>query len=168
MLCLSRKYSCFINTHSATTRFFSSSHCFPVAVVKDFPSLVLFFVHTSPLPLSLPPLPLSQGHCVHMAPACDMKLSQNTPDTRFSPPLFQTLLHFKQNERKGKKGGRRRKKKWTRGTRRMCINITISFIHSFVLSLCIIWGEWPFNSCSLSPPVLCLCESLPLGSELAW
>lgn len=64
-----------------------------------------------------------------MAPACDMKLSQNTPDTRFSPPLFQTVLHFKQNERKGKKGGRRRKKKWTRGTRRMCNSITISFIH---------------------------------------
>lgn len=82
------------------------------------------------------PLPPSQYHCVHMAPACDMKLSQNTPDARFSPPLFQTLLNFKQNKRKRKGGrswrekGEKKQKKWARGARGMCNNITISFIHS--------------------------------------
>lgn len=66
-----------------------------------------------------------------MAPACDMKLSQNTPDARFSPPLFQTLLNFKQNKRTGKEGEWEEREKWARGARGMCNNITISFIHSF-------------------------------------
>lgn len=62
-----------------------------------------------------------------------MKLSQNTPDARFSPPLFQTLLNFKQNKRKGKEGGgveREEREKCARGAGGMCNNITISFIHS--------------------------------------
>lgn len=81
-----------------------------------------------------------QCHCVHMASACDMSLSQNTPDARYSPPLFQTLLNFKQNKRRGK-GGRRKKEKKAReksehvGAGGMCNNITISFIHSFTLSV---------------------------------
>lgn len=91
--------------------------------LKTFP---LLFSHYPPLlscslPLSpslpshpgtpSPLLPLPQCHCVHMAPACDMKLSQNTPDARFSPSLFQTLLNFKQNKRTGEGGRRENEKK---------------------------------------------------------
>lgn len=88
-----------------------------------------------------------------MAPACDMKLSQNTPDARFSPSLFQTLLNFKQNKRTGE-GGRREegeweeREKWARGARGMCNNITISFIHSFCPSA---------SSQEHSPLILALC-----------
>lgn len=88
----------------------SSSSCwFPVPLVKDFPSQV-FFPHCPSLSLPYrspaPPQHPHQCHCVHMAPACDTKLSQNTPDALFSLPLFQTLLNFKQNKRKGKERGR--------------------------------------------------------------
>lgn len=87
---------------SATPSFFCSSRRFPVPLVQNFPSLVLFF---PTVPLSLPscpqqpPLPPLQCHRVHMAPACDMKPCQNTPDALFNPPLFQPLLNFKQNKR---------------------------------------------------------------------
>lgn len=88
---------------TATTSFFCSSRRFPVPLVQNFPSLVLFF---PPLSLShcpsvpnTPRPPPPQCHRVHMAPACDMKPCQNTPDALFNPPLFQPLLNFKQNKR---------------------------------------------------------------------
>lgn len=40
-----------------------------------------------------------------------MKLSQNTPDAHFGPPLFQALLNFKQNKRRGERGSREKEKK---------------------------------------------------------
>ncbi len=45
-----------INTVVSATQFFSSCHGFPVPLVKDFPSLVIFFFSLSPS-LSLPPPP---------------------------------------------------------------------------------------------------------------
>lgn len=108
----------FINSHLASTFLF-----FPAPLIKDFPSFVFSLppLLSCSLPLSpslpshpgtpSPLLPLPQCHCVHMAPACDMKLSQNTPDARFSPSLFQTLLNFKQNKRTGEGGRRENEKK---------------------------------------------------------
>lgn len=108
----------FINSHLASTFLF-----FPALLIKDFPSFVFSLppLLSCSLPLSpslpshpgtpSPLLPLPQCHCVHMAPACDMKLSQNTPDARFSPSLFQTLLNFKQNKRTGEGGRRENEKK---------------------------------------------------------
>lgn len=149
---LSHKHVCL------TTAQFLCTH-FPVPLVKDFLSLVLFIPTVSlsltpsltallfpipPTPKPHSPNPPTPGcHCVHMAPACDMKPSQNTPDALFSPPLFQALLNFKQNKGKGKErgeeGGRGGLERvgyggvgvwWGRSARGMCNSITISFIHS--------------------------------------
>lgn len=160
----------FINSHLASTFLF-----FPAPLIKDFPSFVFSLppLLSCSLPLSpslpshpgtpSPLLPLPQCHCVHMAPACDMKLSQNTPDARFSPSLFQTLLNFKQNKRTGEGGRMRRKRKvstWGQGNVQQHHN----FIHSLVLSLCIITRAQPFNSCPLS---IYWCERLSLVSVLS-
>lgn len=78
---------------------------------SPFPSpscskLSLFSSFFPTVPLAPPPTPHPQCHRFHMAPACDMKLSQNTPDALFNPPLFQPLLNFKQNKRReGGDGG---------------------------------------------------------------
>lgn len=92
-----------------TTLSFSLS--LPVPLWLDFPSLVIFFISLSlALPPSFPPPSLCQCHCIHMAPACDRALSQNTPDAMpavasASLPLClpfsrfnQASLNFKQNK----------------------------------------------------------------------
>lgn len=101
---------------SAAASFFCSSRRFPVPLVQNFPSLVLFFFfplslsHCPPVPNNPPP-PTPQCHRVHMAPACDMKPCQNTPDALFNLHSSQPLLNFKQNKRErgrcwwGLKGG---------------------------------------------------------------
>lgn len=109
---LSPTNSCFMNSPTA-----SFVHCSPVSLVKAL-SLQFFSLSVCvSLPSSNPPtttLSLPRCHSVHMAPACDIEPSQNTPDARFSPPLFPTLLNFKQNKRKGRerrRGGHRRRNK---------------------------------------------------------
>lgn len=71
---------------SAAASFFCSSRRFPVPLVQNFPSLVLFFSHCPSLTALLSPTTSAppQCHRVHMAPACDMKPCQNTPDALFN------------------------------------------------------------------------------------
>lgn len=107
-------FQCFL-IHSLPSQYFLFHVCLrylPVLLEHSpFPSpscskLSLFSPFFPPRSLShYPPHPL-QCHRFHMAPACDMRPCQNTPDALFNPPLFQPLLNFKQNKRReGGDGG---------------------------------------------------------------
>lgn len=165
--------------------FFPKLDCFSGSPAKDFPSLILFS-HSPLLSLSLSlSLSLPSGHSTPSPTSLSPSATvftwplhvtwswARTPRMPTSvPPLFQTLLNFKQNKRRGKEGVGRRRRRRKRKSEHVgpgeCA--TTSESHSFThpLSVHLCRSDLRFNSCthpplftvwkpsSLSLPVFCL------------